>query len=417
TTGDPEAIAQAASPLEAFDEGLAVSSLLETFGRLGADGWLGASRMVGLAPSLETALVLALGETALPGAEAVPLLQRLASSPRKATAKQARSLLHKLKSRGVEVDEAEGPAVWSLPAVEVEPGEALITGFDPAGHRLVWLALPAPGRGLHVGYGVIGDDAGLLSFSWGSMPRKQLTEVKSELGTEYAKRQMPLVAIAPEEASLRLAAAAAQSDRAGREVPEAYREFERLHPPPSGEPTAAIYEALPPETIERARHSTSATPSLLDDPQGAVAFWQIEADAVAQATEPPTESRIIVAPSPPQAADAEALGAICDRLFAGELFERLLSRLEEQAFVLWADGQHERATLSLACVLPFRDDPLLKPSGHPFWLNWAARLLEAHRTEAQREQAAGRLIVTPEEAAAEAAAARRRPPPRRPQRG
>ncbi|MDV2503586.1 MAG: hypothetical protein RX318_06510 [bacterium] len=416
TTGDPEAITQAVSPLEALAEGPAVSCFLEVFVHLSPDGWMGTSRLAGLSPSLDSVLVLALDATALPGAEAVPLLQRLAQSDTKATAKRARALLHKLKSRGVDVDEGESPAVWSLPPAESGPGEALATGFDPAGHRLVWLALPAPGRGLHVGYGVIDDAAGLLSFSWGSMTRKQLGEVKEELAGEHAKRKIPIVELAPNEAALRLAEAAARSEAAGREVPEDYRAFERLHPPPPGQPTAAIYEAMPPETIERARHSTSATPSLLDDPEAVVGFWPVEAEAVARSAEPAGEGRIIIAPSPPQAPEAEETEAACDRLFAGELLERLLARMEEQAFVFWADGQHERATLCLACVLPLRDDPLLKPSAHPFWRLWAERLLQAHRQESQREQASGRLIVTPEEAAAEAEAARRRLRPGRPKR-
>ena len=408
TTSDTEAIAQAASPFEAFDESSAVSGLLEAFGRLGADGWLNAGRLAGITPSLDTALVLALNATALPGAEAVPLLQRLAHSETKATAKQARSLLHKLKSRGIEVEEEEGPAVWSLPAAEVEQGEALTTGFDQAGQRLVWFALPAPGRGLHVGYGIIGDAEGLVSFSWGSTTRKQLVEIKGELSAEHAKRNIPIVAIDNMEAGRRLAAAAARSEDTGRGVPEEYRAFERVHPPPPGQPTALIYETMPPETIERARHSTSETSSLLDDPLGAVTFWRIEAEAVARAAEPAEEPSIIVTPSSAKEPDAEALMVACDRMFAGDLFERLLARLEEQAFVFWTDRQQERALLCLACVLPFRDDPLLKPSGHPFWRTWADRLLQAHLKESQEEHDAGRLIVTPEEAAAEAAAERRR---------
>jgi hypothetical protein len=82
--------------------------------------------------------------------------------------------------------------------------------------------------------------------------------------------------------------------------------------------------------------------------------------------------------------------------------------LEEQAFVFWRAGRQEDASLCMACVVPFRDDPLMKPSGHPFWRLWAERLIQAHKATAQSPGEEGRLIVTPDEAAAEAKAARRR---------
>ena len=415
-TGEPETIVQAAEPLKAFNQDDAVSVLMEVFARTDADGWLRASRLVDLSDPLDAAIASALEEASLPGAEAVPLIKRLALSEAKTTAKKARSLLHKLKSRGVDIEEAEGPAVWKPPAVEVETGEALVTGFDQAGNRSLVLALPAPGRGFHVGLGLISDSDGLLNFSWGPMVKKQLAELTSEIAEEHRERRISIAPVEPDEAALRLSAAAALSEARGREVPEDYRSFAGRHPPPKGEPKALVYEVMPPETVERARHSMSASPTLLDDPMGAVTFWRIEAEAVARAVEPADERRIIVAPTAPKAAGSGKPGDACDSLFYGDVFERLLARLEEQAYVYWTDGQPDYATLCLACVLPFRDDPLLKPSGHPFWKLWAERLVALHLEEARREKAEGRLIVTPEEAAAEAAAARRRFRPGSPRR-
>jgi hypothetical protein len=273
---------------------------------------------------------------------------------------------------------------------------------------MVWLAHPAHGRGFDVAYGIVSDAEGLISFSWGSMPRKRSNEMREELADEHSKREIPLVEVEPEEAARRLAAAASTTQSRGREVPEDYRAFERQHPPPPAEPEAAIYEEMTPEVLERARHSTSLSPSLLDDTKAGVAFWRIEAEAVAQAVEPGAEERLIVAPSAPKVAEAEEAAAVCDSLFSGELFQRLLARLEEQAFVFWRAGRQEDASLCMACVVPFRDDPLMKPSGHPFWRLWAERLIQAHKATAQSPGEEGRLIVTPDEAAAEAKAARRR---------
>lgn len=409
-TGDPEAVAEAALPLEEMDEALCVSALLEVFGSLSPDGWLGSSRLAGRSPSLDAALTRALEGTAPPGADALPLLKRLAASEVKETSKGARALIHKLKSRGVDVEEEPRSVVWSPPppAESDSGGEALITGFDQSGHRMVWLALPAPSRGFDVAYAILSDSQGLISFDWGGMPKKKLAEVKEELAEEHAKRSIPLVEVDSQEACCRLEAGARLAQEAGRPVPEEYRAFERQHPPPEGEAPAGVYDVLPAEAVERARHSTSLSPSLLEDPQSAVAFWRLEAEAVAGAMKPAEDKRLIVSPTAPKVAEAEESQAVCDRLFSGELLEMLLVRLEEQALVFWLEGQPDRASLCLACAVPFRDDPLLKPSGHPFWRLWAEKLLQAHEAEAQRPEAEDRLILTPDEAVAEAKAARSR---------
>lgn len=416
-TGEPEAIGEAAAPLEELQAPLAVSALMEVFSRLSPDGWMGASRLAGRSASLDEALAEALGSVALPGAEAVPLLRRLAAAEAKATSKAARALIHKLKSRGVAVDEEAPGAVWSPPQAEAEPAEALITGFDQSGHRMVWLALPAPPRGLHVGYAIVSDSQGLVSFSWGTLSRKQLEEAKEELAAEHAKRQIPLVAAEPAEAKRKVSRAAALAEKAGRRVPEEFRDFESRHPAAEAGEDRTVYKVMSDAALERARHSTAASPELLDDPQGAVAFWRLEASEVERALEPAEQRGLIVTPTTSKVAEAGEIKAACDRLFSGELFERLLERFEEQALVFWADGQHDRAGLCMACVLPFRDDPLMRPSDHPFWVRWAERLFHAQRASSQREGAEGRLILTPEEAAAEAQAARRRFGPGRHRKG
>lgn len=415
-TGEPEAIAEASSPLEGLREEQAVAALLEVFVRLGPDGWLGASRLAGRSPSLDSALAEALDRADLPGPEALPLLKRLASSEVKATSKGARALIHKLKSRGVRVEEEDEPAVWSPPPPEEGPGEALVTGFDQSGHRLVWLALPAAGRGMDVGYGVVSDSEGLVSFSWGPMARKSISEVKEELLEEHAKRRIPLVAVEPEEALGRIGRAAALTESRGGKLPDEYRAFTGHHPPGAGE-ARDVYDFMPHEAVERARHSTSLSPSLLEDPEAGVAYWQLEEGALAQAAGPEAGERIIVAPQAPRVAEAEEASAFCDRLFTGDLFERLLGRLEEQALVLWLAGRREAASLCLSCAAPFRQDPLMKPSAHPFWRLWAEKLLEAHKTTSRREATESRLILTPDEAAAEAEEARRRLRPDRRRKG
>jgi hypothetical protein len=409
STGEPEAIAEAASPFEEMDETFSLAALLEVFGRLSPDGWFGSSRLAGRSSPLDGALVRSLEEAALPGAEAIPLLKRLSRAELKATSKKARALIYKLKSRGVvvEEEEKEEPSVWSPPTVEEGPGDALVTGFDQSGHRLVWLALPAAGRGINVGYAMVSDSEGLVSFSWGSMPKKSLSEVKEELIEEHDKRRIPIVSVEPEEAFGRIEAARSLTEALGREVAEEYRAFSKLHPPP-GVPIPGVYETMASEAVERARHSTSLSPSLLDDPEAGVAFWRVDPETVDRAAEPGGEQRLIVAPTAPKVAEAEEASAFCDRLFSGELFQRLLARLEEQALVFWIAGQQDRATLCLACAVPFKEDPLMKPSAHPFWRLWADRFLEAHKAASHHEGAEDRLVLTPDEAAAEAEAARRR---------
>jgi hypothetical protein len=245
------------------------------------------------------------------------------------------------------------------------------------------------------------------------MGRKQLAEVKADLEAEHARREIPLVALEPKEAQARLETAARITQDRGKPLPEAYLEFVRHHPPPAQEPKALIYEVLEPELVERARHSTSSSPALLDDPQTSVAFWPIEAEAVAEAASSGHEERLIIVPGSPLTEPEDEEASACDRLFSGELFERLLKRLEEQAYVFWASGQQERALLHLACTVAFRDDPSTKPSSHAFWRLWARRLLQAFREAQHQEASRERLILTPEEAAAEAARLRGARRPRR----
>ena len=81
--------------------------------------------------------------------------------------------LYRLKSKGIVVEEIlsdkESPILRPLQA---DPKEGFASGIDFLGHRLLWLVIPHPGRGLTVMHGIVSDMEGIVDFSQEEMTRK-----------------------------------------------------------------------------------------------------------------------------------------------------------------------------------------------------------------------------------------------------
>ena len=94
-------------------------------------------------------------------------------SPDKKVRKAIKRALYRLKSKGIAVEEAipeKGRSI--LLPLQAESPKGFGGSIDPAGQRLLVLALPHPGGGITVMNGVVSDTVGLTNFSGLELRRK-----------------------------------------------------------------------------------------------------------------------------------------------------------------------------------------------------------------------------------------------------
>ena len=122
------------------------------------------------------AAVLAVGEAGLP----------------KAGRKALRRIRHRLHSRGVEVPEAApAPTVATLPKVEEEIDEAVLSPPDPRGHRAAFLVTSHPSGGTRVFELVLDEAQGILDCRVYSAGRRKVRQFLKEFEGQGSAVSVP----------------------------------------------------------------------------------------------------------------------------------------------------------------------------------------------------------------------------------
>ncbi|MCA9669321.1 MAG: hypothetical protein KC503_27185 [Myxococcales bacterium] len=180
--------------------------------------------------------------------EALTWLAEGGSSERKALVKPARAGLHRLRSRGVDVDVPSGRSAPLGTGLDPSPPPpSLVSVYDGRDQRLIWLAELNPEGGLTLFQARASARVGLLEFHSGPIGRKAYRQLVREVRENLRAAQ-----VTPDVARWYIRDAAERAERAERGLPDAYLRASghiaettlQRHPALSIEPASAPAQAL-----------------------------------------------------------------------------------------------------------------------------------------------------------------------------
>ncbi len=136
--------------------------------------------------------------------------------------KALRRVLHRLRSRGVRVDEAPAPrAPRRLPEAEEPLSGALLSDLDPLGFRIGYLVEPHEGGGARIFELLLDEAAGVVDCRVYQAPRGRARRFLREAGRGTGPRLVPV----PEDAWRALVRRAVAAQPADRPPPRSFAEW------------------------------------------------------------------------------------------------------------------------------------------------------------------------------------------------
>lgn len=273
--------------------------------------------------------------------------------------------LYRLKGKGIAVEETLSDKVKPiLRPLQGDPKEGFVSGIDFLGHRLLWLIIPRPGRGLTVNHGIVSDRDGIVNFSREEMTRK---EFKSYFEEVQEKNPFPMVEIEPSYVAFLFTQAYPLSVEKKGNPPQDYlrvkREIENIK---KDYAKPFIYSYL--------RIDEMAGDDLMLRKGGDLlkadlfSSWRIEEEQIqpyADEVWEAEESKIVLNPGQKEVRFQSIYQKALTDLFSGErkfLYQR---RLEEMAYILLKLGKEEEVKISLA-VAKDLEKPLNPIQPNPF---------------------------------------------------
>jgi hypothetical protein len=303
--------------------------------------------------------------------------------------------LYRLKSKGIVVEgilfDKESPVLRPLQA---DPKEGFASGIDFLGHRLLWLVIPHPGRGLTVMHGIVSDMDGIVDFSQDEMTRKGF---RSFFGEVQEKNPFPFVKMEPSYiAFLFTQAHQLHLDKKGNSPQEYLRakseieSFKKVYAKP------LIYSTLQADEIAGDDRMLRKGGDLLK--ADVFYSWRIGEDQIRPYADEVWEaehSKIVLNQAQKEVRFQGIYQKALTELFSGErkfLYQR---RLEEMAYVLLKLGRDEEAKISLSAAMDL-EKPLNPIQPNPFLFQLVVKsifslLAEAHEKKAKEVS----LIVKP----------------------
>jgi hypothetical protein len=303
--------------------------------------------------------------------------------------------LYRLKSKGIVVEgilfDKESPVLRPLQA---DPKEGFASGIDFLGHRLLWLVIPHPGRGLTVMHGIVSDMDGIVDFSQEEMTRKGF---RSFFGEVQEKNPFPFVKMEPSYiAFLFTQAYQLHLDKKGNSPQEYLRakseieSFKKVYAKP------LIYSTLQADEIAGDDRMLRKGGDLLK--ADVFYSWRIGEDQIRPYADEVWEaehSKIVLNQAQKEVRFQGIYQKALTELFSGErkfLYQR---RLEEMAYVLLKLGRDEEAKISLSAAMDL-EKPLNPIQPNPFLFQLVVKsifslLAEAHEKKAKEVS----LIVKP----------------------
>jgi hypothetical protein len=276
----------------------------------------------------------------------IELVAALAARPEKEAAKEAKRLLHLLRTRGVAVPAPARPT--PAPPAPVEPAlAAYALTVDGFGERAVWLSRVVPGRGIEVAQAVLSDERGLLQLEVGLVGRKEwrtfvsgLLDRSGELGIGELDRAQALALVA---------AARAVNGPAGTRIPDgADHWLSQQGPAPALAPPGASLPRLEPDAEAAALAASGALHdlTLLRGWLPEESFLREVARRLDEAEATPLE----LSGEQRRARLAALVGEAVNEYFTGPRRERLATRLLDMAEHLQRSGSGAHADAAAAAA-------------------------------------------------------------------
>jgi len=378
----------------------AVESLLDRLGKDDASGEPLETSLervkseLGISPERDMAIVTALG--GMPLERTAGILQSLlASAKDKRLVRGIRRSLYRIERRGVPLQPA-GKADKDAPVLRSplqEPARGFVSAVDSMGNRIILLTLPRQPRGLHLLQAIVSDTLGIVEFSKVETSRRGFREFYQTL---TVPEQLPIVEVDPGYCRFLLEEAARLAENHGRPLPPSYgaskkelSTLERTETPP-------VFLLLDEEEIR-------ANPGLL---RKSGELFQIdlfsswflpreEVEKYARQIEEAEESRLVLNPAQKEARLQDVYKRALVELFPEERRLIYRRRLEEMAYVLFKEGQEEKARAALAASIDLRSI-LTGFEPNPFLLNLIIRSIYALVAQhIEQRKAEPSLIVKP----------------------
>lgn len=303
--------------------------------------------------------------------------------------------LYRLKSKGVVVEgillDKESPILRPLQA---DPKEGFASGIDFLGHRLLWLVIPHPGRGLTVMHGIVSDMDGIVDFSQEEMTRKGF---RSFFGEVQEKNPFPFVKMEPSYiAFLFTQAYQLHLDKRGNSPQEYLRAKSEIESIKKVYAKPLIYSTLQADEIAGDDRMLMKGGDLLK--ADVFYSWRIEEEQIrpyADEVWEAEQSKIVLNQAQKEVRFQGIYQKALTELFSEErkfLYQR---RLEEMAYVLLKLGRDEEAKISLSAAMDL-EKPLNPIQPNPFLFQLVVKsifslLAEAHEKKAKEVS----LIVKP----------------------
>lgn len=279
------------------------------------------------------------------------LRQLDADSLPKPAQKTLRKVLHRLRSRGVELPTtAPAALVAKLPPIEDTLSAAFVSPVDPHGTRAVYLVEPHPSGGARMFELMLDAERGVVALEVYQAGRSQVRRFLRDIARNP---RFPAVEV-PRGAAQALVARAAAAQPADRPLPRGFGEW-RAHvaapPEPAKTPGEIAAEALSADpTAERMRRAVE----LIE--QREIGPWpppgEILQDLAKRLGEG-AQGKIIVAEPVRQQQVARILDEAVESVYAGPLAVRTTSCFREAAYVWWKSGREEDARAALAAGQAF----------------------------------------------------------------
>jgi hypothetical protein len=290
--------------------------------------------------------------------------------------------LYRLKSKGIVVEgilfDKESPVLRPLQA---DPKEGFASGIDFLGHRLLWIVIPHPGRGLTVMHGIVSDMDGIVDFSQEEMTRKGF---RSFFGEVQEKNPFPFVKMEPSYIAFLFTQAYQLHLDKKRNSPQEYlraksevESIKKVYAKP------LIYSTLQADEIAGDDRMLMKGGDLLK--ADVFYSWRIEEEQIrpyADEVWEAEQSKIVLNQAQKEVRFQGIYQKALTELFSGErkfLYQR---RLEEMAYVLLKLGRDEEAKISLSAAMDL-EKPLHPIQPTPFLFQLVVKsifslLAEAH---------------------------------------
>ncbi len=260
--------------------------------------------------------------------------------------------LHRLRSRGIELEGAPPTAVVAkLPPIEEELEAAFVSAVDPRGTRLAYLVESNPAGGVRLFELVLDEERGILEFEAYATGRSKARQFLRDL---RARERFPAVE-SPADAVRALIKRIAEGQPASRPLPRGFIEFRgHVAEPKPGAQTPgelardALGGAADAQALARAgelvrRHEIGPWPT-------AGPGLEKLAERIGELAKSP----LVISPAARREQAQSLLAEAQGEIFAEPVGAYTAQRFEESAYVLWKTGREEDAKACLAAAQAFR---------------------------------------------------------------